>query len=177
MNTLKPVRLHALKKGAVFLLKDFNSVSPASLQAANRLLQLPVFSGKTVQWMKDHAGSIQLKHAYQVLALEAGFNTWAALKQSVIQQDYLYRSAGVPYVHAWFKDYAAAEVYFLQHGGYLLCFWKDFIVCGKEYIRCLGLDSYEAYWQKTGGNWLKPQDQAAWQFLQQQAINNYLSQQ
>jgi len=32
------------------------------------------------------------------------------------------------------KDYHAAHAYHQKHGGYLLSFWKDYVVCGEEYI-------------------------------------------
>lgn len=177
MNKLKPVRLAALRTEAAFLLKHLRRHPPDVNTAAQRLLQLPVFSGRSIDWLVAQNNEIKLKHAYQTLAIERGFSSWQQLKQAVVENDCLYRPAAVPFIHAWFKEYAPAETYFRQHGGYLLCFWKDFIVCGKEYIHYLGLDVYEEGWKKIGYNWVKPANRLHWQRLRQQAINNYLLQQ
>jgi hypothetical protein len=176
MNILKPIRLRELKTQASFLLKDLHSQSDLSLQSANRLLQISDFSGKTENWLIQHAGSIQLKHAYSVIAYENGYKTWADLKHFVIENDCLYRPSGVAYVHQWFNNYQQAETYFKEHGGYLLMFWNDFVVCGKEYISSIGLGNYQEQWDKIGRNWAKPADNNAFQFLKETAKKNYLSQ-
>ncbi|AXY75530.1 hypothetical protein D3H65_16770 [Paraflavitalea soli] len=177
MNKLKPIRLRTLKIRASFLLKDIHTPSPASLVAATTLCNIPVFAGKTAQWLLEHPEAVKLKHAYQAIAWEMGFNSWDRLKHTIVLNDCLYKPGGVAYIHAWFRDYGTAEAYFKQHGGFLLAFWKDIVVCGKEYIECLELDQYGVHWQQIGYNWIKPEAQASFEFLQQQAIRNYLSQQ
>jgi hypothetical protein len=141
------------------------------------LLKVPALSSKTFQWLLDHPENVKLKHAYHALALSMGFNSWDRLKHTVVLHDCLYRPGGVAYIHAWFRDYFSAEAYFKQHGGFLLAFWKDFVVCGKEYIQCLGLDRHEGHWQKIGYNWVEPGDLASYTFLLKEATHHYLLQQ
>ena len=173
MDNLKPTSLRKLKVQARFLLKELQSSSGKSGNAADRFIQIPFFLHKPANWIQEHADSVQLKHAYQVIAIESGFETWSALKQQVTEKDCLYKPSCVGFIHSWFKKYPDAEKYLNKHGGYLLTFWKDFIVCGKEYIDGLGLGQYEEQWKRMGHNWVKPSDAQAHQFLKEVAIKNY----
>lgn len=173
MNNLKPVRLSELKTQASFLLKDLRNISDLSRKSAKRFLTVPCFSLNTEHWIIEHADSVQLKHAYVVIALENGFNNWADLKQAVIEKDCLYKPCCVSFIYAWFSNYEQAEAYFQKNGGYLIAFWKDFVVCGKEYISCLGLSQYEEQWKSMGYNWVNPKNEKAFQFLKEAAKNNY----
>ncbi len=176
MSNLKPVRLKELKIQAVFLLKDLRSTAEvSSRKAASRFLQISDFSRKTDDWLIAHADAVQLKHAYKVIAYENNYDTWAALKHFVIENDCLYKSSGVAYIHQWFNNYRQAEAYHQKHGGYLLAFWKDFVVCGKEYINCIGLGNYEAEWKNIGYNWIKPANDKAFLLLKDAAKRNYLA--
>lgn len=174
MNSLKPIRLHSLNTQALFLLKDLKSGTAKSINAAERFLNLPSFSHKTVDWMINHADTVKLKYAYQLLAIEHGFNSWTELKRYVIDNDCLYRSSCVAYVYAWFKDYQQAETYHRKNGGYLITIWKDYAVCGKEYINCIGLTMHQELWEKIGNNWANPLNKKAWLLLKEQAGENYL---
>lgn len=174
MNILKPVRLNELKTQASFLLKDLHQAD-TSHKAINRFLSISDFSGKTKNWLIDHKDVVQLKHAYKVIAHENKFDTWADLKHFVVENDCLYRSSYVAYIHHWFTDYQQAETYLEKYGGYLLIFWKDFVVCGKEYINGIGLGNYEDQWKKIGHNWVKPAENKAFLFLKEEAKKNYLS--
>ena len=176
MNSLKPVRLSELRTQATFLLKDIQQKTGLSQASANRFLQLTDFQDKTAKWLGEHSDVVLLRHAYQVIAHENNFKQWADLKRTVIENDCLYRSSGVAFIHQWFKEYQQAETYFQKNGGYLLVVWKDFVVCGKEYITCIGLSNYENLWKKIGCNWAKPADVTAFQFLKEAAQKNYLAQ-
>jgi hypothetical protein len=176
MNILKPVRLTDLKKQASFLLKDLCANSLKSQEAAAQFLKIPVFSGRPIRWILENKDSFKLKDALLVIALQNGFKGWPDLKKNVTQQDCLYRSAHVGLIYAWFSDYEKAVIYHSQNGGFLIKFWKDFAVCGNEYISCLSLSEYPDHWKKIGYNWVKPSDQQAWEFLNQKAIAHYLDQ-
>lgn len=176
MDILKPVRLTHLKTQAAFLLKDVRSALPGSKEAATQFLKLPAFSGKTFQWILDHADAIKLKDALLVVAMESGFKSWLDLKKHVTKQDCLYRQPHIGLIYAWFNNYESAANYHKQHGGFLISFWKDFAICGNEYISCLSLFEYPDQWKSIGYDWVKPADHAAWEFLNQKAINNYLEQ-
>jgi hypothetical protein len=176
MNILKPVRLSHLKTQAVFLLKDLRSNSLESKRAAAQFLKIPAFSGRTIQWILDNTDAFKLKDALLVIALNNGFSSWTDLKKLVIQQDCLYRSSHVGLIYAWFSNYEKAAIYHKQNGGFLIKFWKDFAVCGNEYISCLSLSEYPDHWKRIGYNWVKPADQQAWEFLNQKAVERYLDQ-
>jgi hypothetical protein len=176
MDILKPVRLTHLKTQATFLLKDLRSGSLESKDTAAQFLNLSVFSERTTQWILDHFDEIKLKDALLVIALKYGFKSWADLKREVICEDCLYRSSKVGLIYAWFSDYGKAATFHQQHGGYLIRFWKDFAVCGDEYITALSLVEYPDYWTKIGYDWVKPCDLQAWRFLNEKAIDNYLNQ-
>lgn len=176
MDNLKPTQLSKLKIQASFLLKDLKGNPAKSRNSAKRFLKIPFFSNKTDDWVINHSDLVQLKHAYHLLAIENGFKTWADLKFNVIKNDCLYKSSGVAYIYAWFKDYQNAELYHQKHGGYLITIWKDFVVCGKEYIRCIGLNQYEESWKRIGYNWARPKNKEAWHFLKEQARKNYIKQ-
>jgi hypothetical protein len=176
MHTLKPVRLSELRTQALFLLKDLRNNSNNSLQSAQRFLKLPGFSNKDPQWIIDHVDDVQLKHAYQLIACENGFANWTDLRRTIINNDCLYNSAAVGFIYSWFSDYQRAEAYHLQHGGYLLSFWKDYVVCGKEYINRIGLSNYQKEWQSIGYNWVNPRNKEAWFFLSKIATQNYTNQ-
>ncbi|MDB5136356.1 MAG: hypothetical protein JWP37_2959 [Mucilaginibacter sp.] len=176
MNILKPVRLTHLKTQATFLLKNLGSNSLESRDAAAQFLTIPAFSGGTTQWILDQSDAIKLKDALLVIALKYGFRSWADLKKEVIREDCLYRSSKVGLIYAWFSDYEKATAYHQQHDGYLIRFWKDFAVCGDEYITFLSLAKYPEYWRKIGYDWVKPGDLQAWHFLNEMAIESYLNQ-
>lgn len=178
MNSLKPIRLRQLKIKAALLLKDLAGADAGrALETASRFLQIRTFADKHPEWLIHNKSVVRLKHAYHLIATEYGFKTWAELKQAVVTSDCLYRPSAVAFIHSWFKDYAFAEKYFLDHGGYLLCFWKDYIVCGEEYITRLGLGGFTEEWKLIQYNWVRPENQAAFLRIREQAIKNYLSHQ
>ena len=176
MNNLKPTRLGILKKQANRVYKEFTG-EIADVAAAGYFIKIPAFAGKTTAQLLQHKDSVKLKHAYNVVALLHGFDNWTALREFVIRQDCLYISKGVPFIHAWFSDYTQAVKYQENHGGYLLCFWKDIIVCGNEYINCLNLGLHTEHWKAINYNWVKPANAEAWQFLYEKACLHYCSRQ
>jgi len=176
MNTLKPIRLSELKTQASFLLKELRNSSADNRKSAERFLALPGFEDKTSQWIAEHLDAIQLKHAYLVLAVENGFTSWTEFRRIVIDKDCLYKSSSVGFIHSWFNHYPQAEAYHLRHGGYLLSFWDDYVVCGEEYINRIGLDIYQEQWRSIGYDWVAPKNRNAWTFLNEKARLNYINQ-
>lgn len=172
MPQIKPIRLAVLKLQAGLLYKDLKRNDQ---KAISRLMRFPKF-GYIIK-DRELQERIKLKHAYRILALEYGFESWTELKEAVVDKDCLYRPALVPLVHAWFGDYDQAQAYFSRHGGYLLSFWNDIIVCGSEYIHGLGLGGLDTHWRRIGFDWVRPADKQAWEFLSTCAKKSYLSQQ
>ncbi|MBK6264840.1 hypothetical protein JKA74_07315 [Marivirga sp. S37H4] len=177
MNNLRAIRLSDLKIQASFLLKNLRNKPDSTSESVKRFLQIPSFSLKSEEWLIENSGFVKLKHAYAVIAHENGFHSWIDLKETVIKNDCLYNPSCVGIVYAWFKNYSDAEEYFKKNGGYLLTFWRDYVVCGNEYITCIGLNQYEEQWQAIGYNWVHPKDNKAFQYLQKMAKTNYQSRQ
>ena len=174
MNHLKPVRLRDLRTQAAFILKDLAAPSSRCIIAAKKIQQLPLYADKSLDWITTHGKEIKLKYAYAALAIDYGFKNWDEFKHSVAEKDCLYCPAAVGFIYAWFADYDAAEAYHAKHGGCLLSFWADIIVCGDEYVRETGLQRHEVQWKKIGYNWVRPADPGSFQILKNAAINTYL---
>ncbi|MCZ4319215.1 hypothetical protein O4H26_09445 [Aequorivita viscosa] len=168
MKKVPPTRLNDLKSSAKQLYKKFLL---RDLHAIQRFAKwYPEYTQST-----EFIDSIKLKHAFSVIACEYEFDDWSSLKHYVVAQDMLYRKSGVPFVHAWFKKPQDATDYFNTHGGYLLKFWGDYIVCGEEYIGILNLNTFEKEWRAIGFNWVHPKNEVAFMKLQAAAETNYLN--
>jgi len=175
MNISHHNRLEELKIKASILLKDLHAAQPEKQQkAAERLLQLPFLAHSNTAGVLADRDFFRLKHAQAVIAAEHSCSSWDILRRKVIEEDCLYhRSCGV-YLNIWFARYDEARNYHTIHGGYLLRFRKDFIVCTADYIRCLGLAHLHSDWHSIGYNWIEPQDKDAWKRIFECAKNNYL---
>ncbi|MEQ9263467.1 MAG: hypothetical protein RLP14_09925 [Owenweeksia sp.] len=103
-----------------------------------------------------------------------GFSNWAQLKNHVVNNDCFYRKWAPVFVFKWFQAYTPALQYHKNHGGYLLRFWGDYVICGQEYINRLGLQGFEENWRAIKHNAVQPIDSAAWAEIRQEAVNNYL---
>ncbi len=174
MISLSPVRLSELRTQANLLLKLIKgrisfSNSPLLNDHYPDLKNNADFKALCLP-----SAQAKLKDAYILLARQYGFDRWEDLRQEVINQDCLYRPSAAILVHRWFKSYPEARDFHLTHGGYLLRFWGDYVVCGEEYIRSLHLHIYKKEWKKAAYDWVKPADKSAWQALYNIAVSNYL---
>lgn len=175
MNISHHNRLEELKIKASVLLKDLNAAAPEKhLKAAERLLKLPFLAHSNTGLILADRDFFRLKHTQAVIAAENGCNSWDTLRRKVIEEDCLYhRSCGV-FLNIWFARYDEAKNYHIAHGGYLLRFRRDFIVCTADYIQCLGMAHLRDDWRSIGYNWVEPLDKEAWKRLFKCAKNNYL---
>ena len=167
MDQLQPLRLRDLKLQAHLLFKQ----SQKDVSIAARFSVLPSFRGLSVDEVQQ---SLRLKHVYEYLAQQYGFAHWRELKHYVVVQDCLYRKHCVAYVYSWFTNYDAAKAYQNKHRGYLLRFWEDYIVCGTEYIRCIGMPIDHPDWNIIGYDWVRPKEREAFARLEAIAISNYI---
>jgi hypothetical protein len=171
MKTLHPIRLKQLKVEAKLLHK---ALSTDFQNTAKRYLHLPELRQLSITQLEKHLPQIKLKHAYRVISYEYGFQSWEELMSTVVEQDLLFRKQGVGLIHKWFNDYNEAVAFHKRHGGYLLSFWRDYVVCGQEYIRLLNLDQYSSDWKSIEFNWIKPACAHAHQRLLHKARIQYL---
>lgn len=165
MKTLQAVRLSTLKKEAKLLHK---SIKNDYSIAVKRYMNLPHFSNLL-------PNEIKLKHAFQVIAIEYGYDNWNDLRSDIIERDMLFRKNGVGLVHKWFKQYNKALLYHQRNGGYLLRFWNDYVICGHEYIELINLSDYQNEWKVIGYNWIEPKSGVAFKRLRKAAERAYLS--
>jgi hypothetical protein len=175
MNISHHNRLEELKIKAAILLKDLGNDDPVKhTKAAERLLRLPFLAHSNTAGILSDRGFFRLKHAQAVIAIENGCTSWDLLRKKVIEEDCLYHRSCGGYLNVWFAHYDEAKAYHATHGGYLLQFRKDYIVCTSEYIKCLGLAHMPDEWHSIGYNWIEPRDKEAWKRLFDCARNNYL---
>ena len=167
MDQLQPLRLRDLKLRVRLLFKESQKDDAVAFRFSN----LPLFTNLSPNEIKN---SIRLKHAYELTAIQYGFTDWRSLKQYVVEQDCLYRKQCVAFVHAWFKDYTQAKAYQDKNNGYLLRFWSDYIVCGVEYIRCIGMPIDDPGWKTIGYDWVRPKNRDTFDRLASIAFSNYL---
>ena len=170
MKVLRPIRLNQLKVEAKLLHKNFKSGIDGSV---NMYLTHPFFHNISSSEIEEKRRNIRLKDVYHIIALEYGYSRWEDLKRQVVKNDMLFRSNGIGLIYKWFKNYTEASNYQIKHGGYLLKFWADYIICGIEYIQLLGLHHYAEEWECIGYDWIEPTDKQAFQKLYQEAISQY----
>lgn len=174
MNTFN--RIERLKTQANFLLKDLNNATKEPAQnAAERFLQLPFLKYSNAANILADKSFFRLKHAYHVLAIEAGHTNWVSLREQLIKEDCMYHSGCSTYLNIWFANYNEAYAYFIKNGGYLLSYRQYFYVCNAEVIKVLKLDKCQAEWEAIGYNWVKPANINAYNRIYKQAKQNYLS--
>ena len=110
---------------------------------------------------------IQLKHALAVIALEAGHDSWAALKRALTDPtERLYPRKPGGFLNAWFSRYDDARACREQQGGFLFPFRAQFFVASAAFVAdALKLSPDDADWARIGWDWARPRDPAAWQRL------------
>ena len=95
----------------------------SSLPVLRRLLASKAMAEQPLPALHRSRRCIQRKHILRMLALEAGFSSWAlygrALKampvEALAQFDVI--RSGIGYPNLWFATVSEAEVYAAEHGG------------------------------------------------------------
>ena len=163
------------KTRAQILLKALRSGDDARVNdAAKRFVQYAPLARFTAAQLTSADAHVQLKHALAVVALEAGYDSWSALKQAAENtvsattdrtERLCPRNPG-GFLNSWFRTHEEAQECLQKHGGFLLPYRTQFFVCTADYIRdALHLDPAHEDWAKIGNDWAKPRDRAAWQRL------------
>lgn len=94
-----------------------------SLPILRRLIKQNVYYDVNVMELLKKRAEIQLKHTYQLLAKEVGYNTWADLKLQLngMSDDeklhYSMKLKGVGYPNLWFSNVNEAADYAQLNGG------------------------------------------------------------
>lgn len=147
--------LDAYKRDAARLLKAARLRDPAALTRFLRLDQVPA--------------ELQLKHALAVIAKEAGFVAWTALKQSLEGLDFaeFFAAPGLKdSINHWFRNYEEAKAHQLAHGGILLPYRGQAFVTSFEILPRLGYAIDDPDWREIAHDFINPASQSAHQRIQ-----------
>jgi len=109
-----------------------------SLPILRRLISSETFRQISLPELHRRRETIQRKHILQMLALEAGYASWAAYKKRIndkpAEQQLHYslalRYAGYPNI--WFRSFAEAEQYATEHGGQSIAVGQQAVVIPSD---------------------------------------------
>lgn len=142
---------------ASILFKSFNSEDfETSHNAAKRFQRLEEFKDLSISSILQ----IDIKHkqALSVIAIEKGFQSWAALKCQLP-----FMQGG--FLNQWFAHYEEAKSYQQTNGGFILPFKKHFFICDSHFINYIGLNANDPDWQAINYDWIHPENKTAWDRL------------
>lgn len=108
--------------------------------------------------------TFQLKHALAVIADEAGYPNWAALKQACDGPDFseFFAAPGLKdSLNAWFTDYAEAAGHRAETDGVLLPYRQQMFVTSAAILPRLGFTTDDPDWRDIGYDFVRPVDPAA----------------
>jgi hypothetical protein len=148
--------------------------------AAARFLRLQSFAGRPLAQLRQPGERVRLKHALTVLAVEHGFESWAALKETVEganptlpdEAELMYHRRQDVLLNHWFAHYHQAKTALEALEGFLFPYRHHFYICEAEGVRILGLDPEDPDWAAIGWNWVEPADREAWERLRRKRIGN-----
>ena len=151
------------------LLKELRGADLAlGLRAANRFCILPGFAEKAPGDIYNSRDQVKRKLALTVIAREAGFQDWPALKAAmssnagiVFDTTRLFQRTAT-YLNLWYRTYAeASEVLTTDPKRYLFPYRHQFVVCEGQLLEDQGIDTSNPDWERIGRDWVKPLDAKA----------------
>ncbi len=127
-----------------------------------RMRALPGMASLTDQ---EVVGQVKRRLCLNVIAMELGFRTWAALAH-VMEGDEVGGDFGtilcpqrmMAHQNIWLADYQEARAIHADHGGYLLGYRRQFFIADGDYLQDLGLDPEREEWARMERNWIEPSD-------------------
>jgi len=151
-----PKPLDAYKRDAARLLKAARSDD--ELQHASAMQRF----GRLVHAVDPE--QLQLKHALAVVALEAGFSGWPALKQAKDELDFseFFAAPGLKdSINHWFASYDEARAHQQAHGGILLPYRHQCFVTSTEILPRMGFERDDPDWTDIGHDFVRPASETA----------------
>jgi hypothetical protein len=109
--------------------------------------------------LENAPAGLQLKHALTVIAHEAGFPTWTALKTAAEEVDFseVFASPGLKdSINHWFRNYEEARAHQVAHGGVLLPYRTQAFVTSLEILPRLGYEKDDPDWAAIGYDFINP---------------------
>lgn len=110
---------------------------------------------------------MQRKHALATIAREVGFPNWKSVvacfegREDATFEAFLHPKRCHVYWNIWLASYEEAQSVREEHGGYLLCYGKQFIVVDADYVTSLGIDPFDTRWEQINRDWHQPDDLSA----------------
>ena len=147
-HDLKPIDTY--KRDAAKLLKAVRADDASARERFRRLENAPA--------------GLQLKHALTVIAHEAGFPTWTALKSAAEEVDFseIFAAPGLKdSINHWFRNYEEAKAHQAANGGVLLPYRTQAFVTSLEILPRLGYGKDDPDWADIGYDFIKPASEAA----------------
>lgn len=142
--------IDSLKRDAARLLKQARASDEAALERFASLRSPPE--------------TLQLKHALAVVADEAGFDSWAELKQTQTGLDFsefFARPSFRDSLNPWFNNYEEAREFQAANGGVLLPYRHHFFVSSLAMLERLGFEADHPDWHNIGHDFVRPASEAA----------------
>ena len=109
--------------------------------------------------LENAPAGMQLKHALTVIAHEAGFPTWSALKSAAEEVDFseIFAAPGLKdSINHWFRNYEEAKAHQAAHGGVLLPYRTQAFVTSLEILPRLGYEKDDPDWAGIGYDFIQP---------------------
>lgn len=109
--------------------------------------------------LRETPATPQLKHALAVIAMEAGFECWTALKAASDEPDFsdIFARPGISdSLNAWFSSYDEAKAYHQAHGGLLLPYRHQVFVTSLAALTRLGFETDHPDWVAIGYDFVQP---------------------
>ena len=160
-----------LKDRAALLLKHAQEPGPHQQESIARFRRLESFSSLSSGDV-GALGSLQLKHALAVVAVENGFESWSDLKQELDKaaetsrlaevRDQFYPPRSEVFSNNWFPNYPKAKAVHTVSGGFLLPYRHHFFICESGFVSNLGLSDELPEWEAIGRDWVHPLHVRSW---------------
>ncbi len=109
--------------------------------------------------LHEPPAALQLKHALAVVAQEAGFDSWTALKLAGEEPDFsnIFARPGISdSLNAWFATYDDAKTYHQTNGGVLLPYRHQIFVTSMAALVRMGFEADHPDWQAIGYDFVQP---------------------
>ena len=109
--------------------------------------------------LENAPAGLQLKHALTVIAHEAGFPSWMALKSAAEEVDFseIFAAPGLKdSINHWFRNYAEAKAHQAVNGGVLLPYRTQAFVTSLEILPRLGYEKDDPDWSDIGYDFIHP---------------------
>lgn len=137
-------------------------VEKAAAVDVARMRALPGMASLTDQ---EVVGQVKRRLCLNVIAMELGFRTWAALAHVMegneVGGDFgtiLCPGRMMAHQNIWLADYQEAQEIHREHGGFLLGYRRQFFIADGDYLQDLGLDPEREEWDRMDRNWVEPGD-------------------